>query len=66
MSPELTAREREVMDALALGLSNKQICEDLGITAATCKSHLTAIFDKLDAHNRVRALRAAGYIEAPA
>ena len=51
----LTEREREVLDLLALGLTNKEIAEKLFITTNTVKRHLKAIFEKLDVHTRSAA-----------
>jgi DNA-binding NarL/FixJ family response regulator len=57
----LTEREREVLDLLAQGLTNKEIAEKLVITTNTVKRHLKAIFEKLDVHTRSAATaRAAG------
>ncbi|MDX3056888.1 two component transcriptional regulator, LuxR family [Streptomyces sp. LamerLS-316] len=59
----LTLRERELMELVAQGLSNRQIGSRLGITEGTVKRHLRNIFDKLgatsrlDAVNRVQPLR---------
>ena len=51
----LTDREREVLDLLAQGLTNKEIAEKLFITTNTVKRHLKAIFEKLDVHTRTAA-----------
>jgi RNA polymerase sigma factor (sigma-70 family) len=51
----LTDREREVLDLLAIGLTNKQIAEKLVITTNTVKRHLKSIFEKLDVHTRSAA-----------
>jgi DNA-binding NarL/FixJ family response regulator len=51
----LTEREREVLDLLAQGLTNKEIAEQLIITTNTVKRHLKAIFEKLDVHTRSAA-----------
>lgn len=51
----LTDREREVLDLLAQGLTNKEIAEKLVITTNTVKRHLKAIFEKLDVHTRAAA-----------
>jgi len=57
----LTDREREVLDLLAQGLTNKQIAERLVITTNTVKRHLKAIFEKLGVHTRSAATaRVAG------
>jgi len=51
----LTDREREVLDLLAQGLTNKEIAEKLFVTTNTIKRHLKAIFEKLDVHTRSAA-----------
>jgi RNA polymerase sigma factor (sigma-70 family) len=51
----LTEREREVLDLLAQGLTNKEIAEKLVITTNTVKRHLKAIFEKLHVHTRSAA-----------
>lgn len=51
----LTDREREVLELLAKGLTNKEIAEQLVITTNTVKRHLKAIFEKLDVHTRSAA-----------
>ena len=55
----LTARELDVLAALADGLSNKAIAARLGISEETVKFHLSAIFGKLGASNRTDAVRQA-------
>lgn len=57
----LTEREREVLNLLAQGLTNKEIAEKLVITTNTVKRHLKAIFEKLNVHTRSAATaKAAG------
>lgn len=55
----LTAREAEVLDLLAQGLSNKAIATRLSISEHTVKFHLAAICAKLGAENRTDAVRLA-------
>jgi DNA-binding CsgD family transcriptional regulator/tetratricopeptide (TPR) repeat protein len=50
----LTAREREVVDLVADGLTNKQIAERLTISERTAESHLEQIRGKLGLHNRTQ------------
>lgn len=49
----LTARERQIADAIARGLSNKGIACEFGISPETVKRHLASIYDKLALPGRV-------------
>jgi two-component system, NarL family, response regulator LiaR len=51
----LTDREQEVLALLVGGSSNREISEHLSVSMATVKFHLTNIFSKLGARNRVEA-----------
>lgn len=55
----LTAREVQVLERLAEGLSNKSIAERLRISDQTVKFHIASISGKLGAHNRTDAVRRA-------
>jgi DNA-binding NarL/FixJ family response regulator len=61
---ELTPREREVLELMAQGLSNRGICEKLFISPKTVETHVNSIFGKLglmpaqDEHRRVLAVLA--------
>jgi DNA-binding NarL/FixJ family response regulator len=55
----LTSREREVLALLAQGLANKVIAARLGITEHTVKTHVAAVYEKLNARNRAEVLIAA-------
>ena len=52
----LTAREREVLNLLAAGLTNRAIAQQLGITPHTVKYHVNAIMSKLHAQSRTEAV----------
>jgi DNA-binding NarL/FixJ family response regulator len=54
--PELTAREREVLDLLAAGRNNHQIADQLGLSAKTVANHISAIFAKLQVADRTQAI----------
>ena len=55
----LTPRQREVLLLIARGLSNSEIEAELGITRATCRSHITALLARLDARDRAQLVIAA-------
>ncbi len=52
----LTARENEVLQLLARGLTNRAIALELGITQHTVKFHVNAIMSKLDVQSRTEAV----------
>jgi DNA-binding NarL/FixJ family response regulator len=53
---DLTAREREVLQLVAMGLANKMIAARLGISEHTVKFHVAAILTKLNAGSRTEAV----------
>lgn len=53
----LTKREDEVLHLLAEGLTHKDIGHCLYISPETVRKHLMNIYKKLDAHNKIKALR---------
>lgn len=52
---ELSAREREVLVLVAQGLSNAAISNQLWISEATVKTHVSRVLTKLGCENRVQA-----------
>jgi DNA-binding NarL/FixJ family response regulator len=54
--PELTAREREILDLLAEGLRNSAIATRLGLSPKTVANHLSATFAKLQVADRAAAI----------
>ncbi len=62
--PDLTDREREVLDLIAAGKANAAIARRLGITEKTVKNHVSNIYSKLHVADRAQAMlraRDAGY-----
>ena len=55
----MTPRERQVLELLGEGLSNRRIAERLGISEHTVKFHLASVFGKLGATTRAEAVRRA-------
>ena len=56
LSEPLTAREREVLDLLGRGLSNKLIARELHISEHTVKFHISSLYAKLEVNNRAEAV----------
>lgn len=56
---DLTKKEREILDLLPLGLTINQLAKKLHLTESTVKTHLSAIYRKLSAKNRVQAIAIA-------
>lgn len=52
---ELTDREREILERVAAGLSNKEIAQQLFLSEKTIKHYMTNILQKLQVRNRVEA-----------
>ncbi|MBV9892851.1 MAG: response regulator transcription factor [Chloroflexi bacterium] len=54
--PELSQREREILDLIAAGSSNTDIAEKLYLSPKTVRNHITSIFDKLQIADRAQAI----------
>jgi DNA-binding NarL/FixJ family response regulator len=58
----LTVRERVILKFVSKGCTNKEIAEVLHISFETVKKHLHNIYRKLQAGNKIEALRKAGML----
>ncbi|RMF18097.1 MAG: DNA-binding response regulator [Gammaproteobacteria bacterium] len=61
--PRLTPRQQEVLALLALGYPNKRICQQLGLTEDTVKTHLKALYQALNVHNRTECVAVAARLQ---
>ncbi len=62
---DLTEREQEVLNLIAIGLTNQEIADNLIVSLNTVKTHVKNVFFKLDARSRTQAVslaREAGLI----
>jgi len=55
----LSSRQREILNMLARGLSNREMAKILGISVTVVKEHITALYGKLGAANRTEAITIA-------
>jgi len=53
--PELSQRQREILDSISRGLTNKDIAAQLDISLESVKSHIKIILEKLNAASRTEA-----------
>ncbi|MDY3868555.1 MAG: response regulator transcription factor [Pyramidobacter sp.] len=56
MPEELSPREREVFLCSARGMSGKDVASELSISERTVQTHLAAVYEKLNAHNKTEAM----------
>lgn len=54
--PELTAREREVLELIAAGRNNSEIAQVLSLSGKTVRNHVSTIFGKLRVADRAQAI----------
>ena len=57
--PELTPRQKDILDSMTRGLSNPDIAKQLGIRRDGVKQHINAILQKIGASNRTEAVAIA-------
>ena len=57
--PELSSRQREILNALATGLTNKEIAATISVRKDTVEDYLHMLFSKLGASNRAEAVAIA-------
>ena len=55
----ISKREYEVLELIALGLSNQEIAEKLFVSTSTVKTHVSNVLAKLDARRRTQAIQRA-------
>lgn len=68
LGPSITAREREVLTQIALGMANKEIAAKLNISEFTVKRHVGQILDKMAVNDRAQAVVEAirrGLVDLP-
>ncbi len=53
----ITPREREILELIATGLSNREIADKLFVSENTVKTHSSRLFDKLSAKRRTQAVQ---------
>ena len=54
--PELTDRERELLELIARGLNNQAIADRLVLSPKTVRNHVSNIFSKLQVRDRAEAI----------
>jgi DNA-binding NarL/FixJ family response regulator len=54
---QLSRREREILEKVAAGMSNKEIASELHIAEQTVRNHISIIYDKMGVSDRLHAMR---------
>jgi Response regulator containing a CheY-like receiver domain and an HTH DNA-binding domain len=62
---QLSQRQREILQLLANGESNKEISRALNISVGTVKAHLESLYQRLDVKNRTQAAMLLGIQDIP-
>jgi ATP/maltotriose-dependent transcriptional regulator MalT len=57
--PRLTEREREVLDLIGSGATNREIADKLYLSPHTVKEHTSSLYRKLSVRNRAEAVQKA-------
>jgi len=57
--PQLTDRQREILDLIAAGQSTSEIAKNLTLSTETVRNHLRGVFRELHAHTRLEAIATA-------
>ncbi len=55
MNRDLTERERQILQLMASGFTNKAVAQNLGIKISTVENHIHKIYQKLNIYNRAQA-----------
>lgn len=58
-NPDLTPREREVLELITKGMSNQEIARELVIAVDTARNHVRSVLGKLGVHSKLQAAAAA-------
>jgi DNA-binding NarL/FixJ family response regulator len=54
--PQLSVRQRQIVELLAQGMTTKEICRELNISPNTVKTHVASIFRALGVRNRAQVV----------
>ena len=57
--PELSSRQRDILESLTRGLTNNEIAMQFEISPESVKTHITKLFEKIGAGNRSEAVSIA-------
>jgi DNA-binding NarL/FixJ family response regulator len=58
-TPELTSRQRQLLNLVATGLTNRQVARQLGVSEHTVRKHVENIFGRLQVSSRTAAVTRA-------